>query len=521
MIRISTKIRGVGIADKIYDGIRAASSIRTLNIMEEHNFSSLSIVSSSSTELLTCHAAETGQALRYMCVTTLPSAQVPETLRGLTYREKGLLRSAYFWLQKVNLPTAKPSERIHCILEAIYSLKTLHAWDLLYELFSFRLSHSLEFPIHQYLGKIGFFKEQVELYQSLNGKIDVDLDIACTKGLGFANTELGNYPTAIQNFQTSLTLASDSGNQIEMMSTLFGLGYCHTHWGRYGLAIKYYKQHLSWFNRLSSDSQAEFKPELSKALAGLGYCMYFMRRFRKGIRYNKQALELSIELKDTETQWIVLGSLALIYAQLGQHSVASEYYQQRLSLQLSSVSEFQKIGAYIDMGLFYCYQRDFTKAISSFETALKEGEKRHFLLVQCQALRLLGFMHCWQGNTELALNYLNKGLLLTQQGQYPHHQSLICSLLSYIYSGENRLQEALQYARQAIYLADTIHFKNNLYEASGLIVLGVAKMHQGKLLGLRHIIFAFIKFPPWKSSDSKLLIALLYKRLLSFKRTHD
>lgn len=478
----------------------------------------LTLTHGSEQDILNCKVSYDGKFLTENSFepqhSSSPLALAPP--KSLSYKQKSALRAAYYWINTYLTESSySPSVKIQSVLEAIYSLEQIQAWELIQEILVFQLNPEGKYPLHQQFRKWGFAKEQLALYQVLLGKINSAFDLLCLNGLGFAQAQLGDYPNATYYFSQCLSLGHQQENDMAINQALYGLGYCHMYWGKHHQAIAYFKQQLNKLKIIQKKEEISFElvREQGRALAGIGYCMYFTRRYQQGIEYNQRSLEISQRYQDIETQWIAWGSLALIYSQLGSSKQAVACFQERLKLDHEQIDEYHQILAQIDLGASYCYQRQFSNAIQSLESALKQSKHRNFIRGECQAFRLLGFIYSWQGKSEQAIETLEKGLLIAQQFHYLHYQSQIYALLSYVYSGSNRLKQSIHYAHKSIHIAHRIHSNNSLYKAGGIVALGIAQLQSGKFWsGFLLILKSVIILPPWKHEDSKILLALIYKR---------
>jgi tetratricopeptide (TPR) repeat protein len=125
---------------------------------------------------------------------------------------------------------------------------------------------------------------------------------------------------------------------------------------------------------------------------------------------------------------------------------------------------------------------------------------------------MLSFIHIWRNEVQSAMERTQQCLNLARQFGYPHHESQSLSQLSYLYSDLGEITVALDYGKQALAIAQTVD--NPLFKGIALAVLGLAHLEEGKVKdSLRAIAKSFIVLPPWRGGDSKLLLALILKRL--------
>ena len=246
--------------------------------MSHPNSSDFSLLRGAEYDIFRCQVSDHDNSL-VLVPLTVSLDENKYQLRPLKYREKALLRSAYFWIHAAVFKTAPQPELIYELLEAIHALEQLQAWDLMTEITLHPLPQYHNRPFHEQLRQLGLLKEQIHLYQLLLGKVNVDLDMLCMNGVGVAKTQLGQYETAIDVFLQCLELAEHHRQPVFTLRALHGLAYSYMYWGQYSKAINYLNRLLLEINvQSASQTPVELELEKGKALAGLGYCMYCLSR---------------------------------------------------------------------------------------------------------------------------------------------------------------------------------------------------------------------------------------------------
>lgn len=481
------------------------------------------------TEILTCCFTPTGQLV-------VDSAH--HLNRQPTVREKAHLRAAFYWLKHYQ-PNSQASQldTVRGYLEAAHHLGQLEVWDLVGQVLFVSVNSDRPLPLHEQLGIWGFYPEQIDLCEPVLGKVNRELDCICLNNLGFAYTHLCQYQTAISYYERLLDIARNTGNAQAQAKALGGLGLCYGNWGQYQKAWDYCQQQLLVLERIEKNSfqcQIEntellnFAREPSSALSSwstltergqtlvtLGYLEIHLRRYRKAVNYCQQALAISCKINDPQTQWYALGRLAVANAQLGKSQKALEALQQQYQQRHQNQNCLQVSAALVNLGLVYCYGRNFDAAVTCGRELLEINQKSGNVTAQCYALLTLSFIHIWRDEVQLAMERTRQCLSLARQYSYQHHESQCLSQLSYLYSDLGEIPLALNYGQQALAIAQTVH--NLLFRGIALAVLGLAHLEEGKFIdSIRLIAASFITLPPWRGGDSKLLLALILKRLVKY-----
>jgi tetratricopeptide (TPR) repeat protein len=455
--------------------------------------------------------------------------------RQPTLQEQAHTRAAFYWLKHYRPDSqASQQERVRGYLEAAYHFGQLEAWEPICQILFVCVDRDANLPLHEQLGTWGLYREQIDLCEPLLDKVNPELDCLCFNNLGFAHTYLCQYPTAVNYYQGLLELAQNLSNTEAQAKAIGGLGVCYGNWGHYQTAWDYCQQQLSLLDRrdetsLTERSQNTDSPkfleerhrnrqdnftlaEKCQTLATLGYLAIHLRRYRQAVRYCEEALAIARQIDDIQTQWYALGRLAVAHTQLGKRQQALDALQQQYQQRHQNPNSHQVSAVLINLGLVYCYQRQFETAIGCTQELLEINQQSGDVSAQCYALLMLSFIHIWRDEVQSAIERTQQCLNLARQFSYPHHESQSLSQLCYLYSDLGEINLALDYGKQALAIAQTVD--NPLFKGIALAVLGLAHLEEGKVKdSLRAIAKSFIVLPPWRGGDSKLLLALILKRL--------
>lgn len=341
---------------------------------------------------------------------------------------------------------------------------------------------------------------------------------------------------AVNCYQRLLQIGQDTHNAEAQAKALGGLGLCYGNWGQYQIAWNYCQQQLHVLNQIDDLFTVQLENsvlletlqleqdnylkdwstqvERCQTLATLGYLEIHLRRYRKATHYCQQALAIARTANDTQTEWYALGRLAVANVQLGKHQKALNALQQQYQQRHHNHNCRQVSAVLVNLGLVYCYRRNFQAAVLCVQELL-EINQHGDVSSQCYALLTLAFIHIWQDEVQLAMERTQQCLNLARRFNYHHHESQCLSQLSYLYSNSGEIAKALTHAEQALAIAQQVN--NPLFKGIALAVLGLANLEGGKLArGLGSITASFIALPPWRGGDSKLLLALILKRLFKY-----
>lgn len=217
-------------------------------------------------------------------------------------------------------------EKVRRYLEAFHHLSELEAWARAREILSISLDTPINEELHGQLYIWGYYREQIELYSSLLGKLSSTLDIMFLRGLGVAYRLLAVYKQAIDYSQQSLALARKLGDQAGEGTALGNLGIAYDSLEEYDQAIEYYQQHLV-IARSIGDRAGE-----GRTLCNWGITLFKIERYSEALKYSQTALKIVSEIGDSSVEANTFYLLAKLHQKLGHRDLADKYGNQALAI---------------------------------------------------------------------------------------------------------------------------------------------------------------------------------------------
>lgn len=437
----------------------------------------------------------------------LPAGYEPAALRKLTLLEKAHLRAAYYWLHHYQPEDeAEKLEQVRGYLEAVHHLCELSAWESAGQVLLMRLDGSQAEAFHQQLGTWGYYREQIELYTQLLGRLRPAMDSICLNGLGYAHSYLGEFRDALHWHQQHLALARQTGNSLSEARALGGLSRAYMYGGQLQTATAYAQQQLQIAQHIRE------RAEESHALATLGYIANGSGEHRKALRYCHSALVIAQAIGEPELEWFALGSLGHAYSRVGQHRQAIRYMQQQLEYGKQTNDQRRLYTTLPSLALIYCYLGNYKSGIECLNQCLDILQQVGAQSETGITLMTLGILHGLAGTNHTAIAYLQQSLQIMRTTENQQYEAFILTLLAYSYSCLNQHQLAIEHARKALAIADRI--QNALAQGLSWAALGLAYLQQGDLCrGLRFVARSLWILPPWKSADGRVIVLLLVKRI--------
>lgn len=232
---------------------------------------------------------------------------------------------------------------------------------------------------------------------------------------------------------------------------------------------------------LQDTTQAKLLYELSK--------VHWYNNFGKAIENANQCINLSSSIDYKEGIVDGFYSLATVYLNRGDDSLALEFANKTLSLAIELNNKHRIADAYVALGYIHCFLGNFVKAQEDCIKGLSLAEEINYIKCISIAYCNLGSVNFALGNTEKALNYYIVSMQTAKKSSYKfglaasnHNIGLI-----HIFKGEN--SKALFYLKEA--LKKNKEIGNKLWEAYNLDLIGAIHENDGDLKeGLRYSLLS-------------------------------
>ena len=350
------------------------------------------------------------------------------TVKAMRRRIEGAsYRAVINWLTKYQPnPNASNLEKVKGLLEAFYHLSQLEEWEKAYQIISYRLYTLNQEELHNQLVTWGYYREAINLYNTLLNKLDNEADYLCLKGLGNAHQSLAEYEQAIDYFQKSLSLAEQINDPIKQADALRNLGAISSKLRNWKEATNYLESSLTIIqNYPYSDFQNNREKQIIEAdiLGNFGNIYGNQRKFNKARKYLEKSLSIAQEIGDKRIESLVINNLANIYA----------------------------------------YQKNYDLALSCFETSLQFALESENAYLQQQAYNNLGNLYRLKKDYNRAIEFLKKSLDIAQETGNREGKTIVLENLGTVYANQNNYEEAIKYSEQSLSSARTTGDKQGIF----------------------------------------------------------
>lgn len=392
-----------------------------------------------------------------------------------------LLIAVFVWCSSVALSKAVPesvaqsSKNISELATALLAAKTEQEQDALLAANKQLVKPELFDTI--YLAGLSFTDKQA-WQQSLNAyqlAIKIARLISSKASEGKALLEIGNdlffqgeYGKAQDDFQKSLALEKEAGDQEETASALMHLAKVQRRLDNYALATDFLNQAQALVGQIKN----------KEIIAGIEFetgALAWTRGDAAGaLPHLQSALAGFREINSHARVASTLGALATAYSDLGDLVQAIDFYQKALT----EAGDNRGVAAGVlgNLGAAYGQQGNYNKALECFEQSLHLASESGDRNVEIAALLNIGGIYSEQRNYAQALAYYQKGLdLVDKQGVKSRAVEFLINIGA-VYEEQGVYEKAGDYYQRGLQIAREI--KNDLLIGETLASLSGVFFHQ-------------------------------------------
>jgi class 3 adenylate cyclase/predicted ATPase len=293
---------------------------------------------------------------------------------------------------------------------------------------------------------IAHYRAALELLPQI-ADIPTELLVELYERLGYVQLQAGEYPSALESFQTALRLlregrlhlasaearllrhiatvherraeydaafeqlnaALNQHGEIDMAerarALLLGAG-LHQRQGRYNETITWAQQGLELAQRLQLDK------EQSSAYLQLGGAYRLLGDNETAIEYLTRSAQIRREINDMVGQADAYINIANSYTDLGNYQRALEFFEQAYELKVSVNDIYGQALALLNSGDLYRKTGDLARAISNFQQSVKLWQNLGSRLGSAVSFMNLGASLLQQGEIDAAESYLDQSRMI-------------------------------------------------------------------------------------------------------------
>ena len=337
-------------------------------------------------------------------------------IKSISRRWKRTQYIAIFnWLTKYKYSpdSINSLEIVRGVLESFYHFCELEAWEEAIKIVTIRLKFTVNEELHNHLYIWGYYRELIELYSRILGKLNPKWDAICLAGIGRAYNALGNFRGAIDRLDQSLDISKHLGARRSEGIALSQLGTSYRSLRDSFTAIDYYQQSFTIAKELG-DRVSE-----GVRLGELGITYSFLEKRNKAIEYLQRSLWITQEASSKVGQLVPLYGLSVFQLQQGIYDKAIEYSQQQLNIAREINCVHSEGNALFSLGEARNGINQNSEALDNYQQALEIFRKIGAMENEAQVVSKLAKINHELGNRILAVEYCDRALSIAIQLNIP------------------------------------------------------------------------------------------------------
>lgn len=323
-------------------------------------------------------------------------------------------RAVINWLTKYKAQKNSSNlVKVKGLLETFNHLCELENWNAAYKILLIKLNTPSNQDLRNQMFIWSYYREQINLYTKLVGKLSPDIDLIILRSLGNNYYSLTKHSEAIYYFEQSLNVARKIGNYHGEGAALGNLGVAYLFLGRYEQAIDYFNQHL-----ISARKEKDLLGE-SRALSNLGTTYYEQGNYGEAIKYHKLRLPIAEEINDRRGIGNAYGNLGNAYNGLGNYVEAKTYHEKHLNIAQEINDRLGESASLCNLGYSLLQLDDFSKALEYLNLSLTISREIGSLNLEAEILKNLAEFYQKTNQSDLANKYCDQALELSTRMKIP------------------------------------------------------------------------------------------------------
>lgn len=258
-----------------------------------------------------------------------------------------------------------------------------------------------------------------------------------------------------------MKITEQAGQESRIASTFNNIGLVQSYQGDYDTALDYLQRSLTISEKLKNPV------EIARTLANISRLHRERGAYGSALDYIQKSLPLAEAGGNQELMAYTLTILGTIHYLQGNYNQALEIYQKSLALRRAAGHKSGVAALDLNIGGVYLAQGDYRSALEYIQKALAQFEALGDKPSVARGTDDLGIVHRAQGNFQLALEYHQKAVAQFEAAGEKPGMSDSLNNLSMAYHEAGKPAAALDTAERATAIARQIGSRETLWKARG------------------------------------------------------
>lgn len=229
----------------------------------------------------------------------------------------------------------------------------------------------------------------------------------CLLILGNAYIQVGDYETAIKNFEKCASINEKINRPLETALAFNNIGNCYSDLGELLLALQYHQKSKA-IREKHGDSKG-----LASSMLNMGKVYLTQGNYAQAIKNAQKSYQIFTQYDEPRGMIIALSTIGNVHKLQGNFPDALKYYQKSLQLSEKYNHKVLSATALSNIGLVYWAQKDYKQALQYMEKSKTIQEEVGNL--RGLVLNNLGLVYREQGKYEQALFYFKESLAIIEK----------------------------------------------------------------------------------------------------------
>ncbi|MFN8360088.1 MAG: adenylate/guanylate cyclase domain-containing protein [Candidatus Kapaibacterium sp.] len=227
--------------------------------------------------------------------------------------------------------------------------------------------------------------------------------------LGVLSWRRGDYPKALEHYNSALILSEEIADKANIAATLGNIGNVYGRLSDYSKALEYCSK------ALTIDEELGNKHGIARHLGNIGIMHSNLSDYPKALEYYGKALTIDEVLGNKAGVAIRLGNIGLVYWNLSDYTKALEYYGKALTIYEELGNKEGEAMLFGNIGLVYLNLSDYPKALEYLGKALTIAEELGNKAGVAMHLGCIGNVHLNLFDYPKALEYFGNALTIDEE----------------------------------------------------------------------------------------------------------
>jgi tetratricopeptide (TPR) repeat protein len=279
---------------------------------------------------------------------------------------------------------------------------------------------------------------RIRIYQDLlKGKLDPTRRAELFVSLGNLHEKLGNWESALQEFEQASTVYQTLGDKLNEGIALGYLGLVWMDKGEWDKALEYMGRSLKLGQDIGSQQM------VAMALANIGSVHRLRGEWDMALGYYEKALKLDREIGHKRGESATLGNIGSIHHLRGERDKALEYQEKALMVFEELGAKQEQANLLGNIGRVWQDRGEWDKALEYYEKALKLDRELGNKQGEAQALGNIGVLWKDRGVGDRALEYFERAHMLDRELGDKHGESLTLGNIGVVWKDRGEWDKAL------------------------------------------------------------------------------